>query len=229
MKTITFANKSYLNENASVPAENKVRDIDMNEIKEVVNDNTQEYRNTMGVSSNTWSSSGTYTTGSIVIYNNVFYENITGTNTNTNPESDTTNWQKTSFIQNSQNNSQSNAYSCDFLNNNFFKKSIVLWENASPGEMNANTNITLSSSNYDAIIWIYALNINYPTIVSSQMCLKGTDVRLFAVISNATDNTATRDLVYDSATSYIAGDGYLKVETQARRCVPLKAIGIIFN
>ena len=39
MAQITYADKSYLNENASVPAINKVQDTDMNEIKTVVNTN----------------------------------------------------------------------------------------------------------------------------------------------------------------------------------------------
>lgn len=39
MAKITYANKSYLNQNASVPASNKIQDVDMNEIKTVVNTN----------------------------------------------------------------------------------------------------------------------------------------------------------------------------------------------
>lgn len=39
MAKITYADKSYLNENANVPATNKVTDTDMNEIKSVVNSN----------------------------------------------------------------------------------------------------------------------------------------------------------------------------------------------
>lgn len=116
MKTITYANKVALYENPNVNNINKVRDVDINELKEVINDNVQEYTDMMGVSSNTWSSSATYTIDDIVIYNNVFYKNITGTNTATTPDSDTTNWQKTTLIQNSKNNSQSNTYSCDYIN-----------------------------------------------------------------------------------------------------------------
>lgn len=39
VQTITYGNKSYLNENANIPATNKVQDTDMNEIKSVVNNN----------------------------------------------------------------------------------------------------------------------------------------------------------------------------------------------
>lgn len=39
MAKITYSNKSYLNQNPSVPSANKVEDVDMNEIKSVVNGN----------------------------------------------------------------------------------------------------------------------------------------------------------------------------------------------
>jgi len=39
MTYITYANKSYINQNANVPTANKVTDSDMNEIKNVVNSN----------------------------------------------------------------------------------------------------------------------------------------------------------------------------------------------
>lgn len=48
VQTITYGDKSYLNENANVPATNKVQDIDMNEIKSVVNNNANELTNIMG-------------------------------------------------------------------------------------------------------------------------------------------------------------------------------------
>lgn len=42
VQTITYGDKSYLNQNADIPATNKVQDIDMNEIKSVVNNNANE-------------------------------------------------------------------------------------------------------------------------------------------------------------------------------------------
>lgn len=39
IQTITYTDKVYLNENVDIPAINKVRDVDMNEIKSVVNNN----------------------------------------------------------------------------------------------------------------------------------------------------------------------------------------------
>lgn len=39
VQTLTYGDKSFLNENADIPATNKVKDTDMNEIKSVVNNN----------------------------------------------------------------------------------------------------------------------------------------------------------------------------------------------
>ena len=39
VQTITYEDKQYLNQNADIPATNKVQDTDMNEIKSVVNNN----------------------------------------------------------------------------------------------------------------------------------------------------------------------------------------------
>ena len=45
VQTITYGDKSYLNQNADIPATNKVQDTDMNEIKTVVNNNANEVEN----------------------------------------------------------------------------------------------------------------------------------------------------------------------------------------
>lgn len=42
IQTITYGDKSYLNELPDIPATNKVQDVDMNEIKSVVNNNANE-------------------------------------------------------------------------------------------------------------------------------------------------------------------------------------------
>lgn len=45
VQTITYEDKQYLNQNADIPATNKVQDIDMNEIKSIVNNNANELNN----------------------------------------------------------------------------------------------------------------------------------------------------------------------------------------
>ena len=43
VQTITYSDKSYINENASIATTNKITDSDMNEIKAVVNNNAGEF------------------------------------------------------------------------------------------------------------------------------------------------------------------------------------------
>lgn len=98
MSKITFTDKQALNENANIPDINKVKDSDLNEIKEVVN---QTILNKLfGVWINSWQSSETYSIGDIVIYDAVLYENTTGNNTATTPDQDSTNWVEISLFVN---------------------------------------------------------------------------------------------------------------------------------
>lgn len=130
MAKIEFENKQALNENANIPDINKVKDSDLNEIKNVVN---QTILNSLfGVYYDSWQSSETYSIGDIVIYDAILYENLTGNNTATTPDQDSTNWQvinillntkvnpklidKTNFIKNTNNNSQTDTYSCNYIN-----------------------------------------------------------------------------------------------------------------
>lgn len=71
MAQITYANKEYLNENANVPAINKVQDIDMNEIKSVINDTLLAV---LGLDTDTFSTSTAYSSGDLVVYDNKIYE-----------------------------------------------------------------------------------------------------------------------------------------------------------
>lgn len=50
VQTITYGDKSYLNQNADIPATNKVQDTDMNEIKAVVNNNAIILQNNTEIS-----------------------------------------------------------------------------------------------------------------------------------------------------------------------------------
>lgn len=52
----------------------------------------------IGIETNTWSSSGTYAANDIVVYNNKLYINLTGTNTATTPDQDSTNWNVTTIL-----------------------------------------------------------------------------------------------------------------------------------
>lgn len=54
--------------------------------------------NVLGIRTDTWVSGATYAKGTVVTYNRNLYQNITGTNTSTTPDSDTTNWEETSIL-----------------------------------------------------------------------------------------------------------------------------------
>lgn len=56
--------------------------------------------NILGIRTDTWSSSGTYAKGTVVCYKRTLYQNKTGNNTATTPNSDTTNWEETSILVN---------------------------------------------------------------------------------------------------------------------------------
>ena len=71
MARITYTDKEYLNENASVPAINKVQDIDMNEIKSVINDTLLT---ALGLDTDTFSTSTAYSSGDLVVYDNKIYQ-----------------------------------------------------------------------------------------------------------------------------------------------------------
>lgn len=94
---ITFADKVALNENPSVADINKAKATDMNEIKKVVNETILNML--FGVGTNTWNASNTYSKDEVVIYDYLLYFNLTGNNTTTPPDEDTTNWERFSILE----------------------------------------------------------------------------------------------------------------------------------
>lgn len=167
MSKITFTDKQALNENTNIPDINKVKDSDLNEIKEVIN---QTILNSLfGVYYDSWTSSGTFNIGDIVIYDAILYENLTGNNTATTPDQDSTNWQvvniilntkvnpklidKTDFIKNTNNNSQTDTYSCDYINNKI--TGTQLWTNPSLAGAFGPQTIPLDLSSYKYIELVY--------------------------------------------------------------------------
>jgi hypothetical protein len=116
MNEITYTDKVALNPQPSIPDINKVKASDMNEIKSVVNGNSQTSSNNFGLETNTWSAGNTYNAGSVVVYNENTYKNLTGTNTNITPDQDSTNWEVIPLIVNEKSDSTKNAYSCNYVN-----------------------------------------------------------------------------------------------------------------
>lgn len=93
MATINYADKVALDINPDIADINKVNASDMNLLKQVGNQTLK----TIGVFTDDWSSSATYAVKDIVIYDNRVFENLTGTNTATTPDQDTTNWEETTI------------------------------------------------------------------------------------------------------------------------------------
>lgn len=94
MAIVDFADKVALNENPNVADINKVKDTDMNMLKDVEN----QVITSLGLFTDTWTSSATFNAGDITIYDNRLFENLTGTNTATTPDQDTTNWEEISLF-----------------------------------------------------------------------------------------------------------------------------------
>lgn len=67
---VSYDNKVYLDELKDIPNKNKVTAEDMNEIKNAINSNSEE----ISKSTDEYSSSKTYSTGDLVIYNNKLYK-----------------------------------------------------------------------------------------------------------------------------------------------------------
>ena len=71
MAMITYDDKSNVNTLPSIPAVNKITDLDLNEIKSVVN---ATIISGLGLDTNTFSTSTTYSVGDLVVYDNKIYE-----------------------------------------------------------------------------------------------------------------------------------------------------------
>lgn len=91
MSKITYSDKEYIYENASIPEINKITDGNMNEIKTVINANDDRLitaegeidtaqtdinnaEAVIGNETDTYSASSTYALGSLVIYNSLLYK-----------------------------------------------------------------------------------------------------------------------------------------------------------
>lgn len=220
MNEITYQDKVALNENPDIADINKVTDSDMNEIKSVVNTNSQTSSNNFGLGTDTWTSSGTYAIGDIVVYNDNTYKNLTGTNTSTTPDQDSTNWEVIPLIVNEHNTSTKNAYSSSYMNNHQANAKI-LWENPNPtSAISTDTNINLSSDDYDILEIFYTISTSNSQMLSSKF-IKGYSGRI--TIPNASGGTNYRAITRNSDTSYTCGT--LTPSSDNALCIPVYIIG----
>lgn len=105
----------------------------------------------------------------------------------------------------------------------------ILWTNPNPSaSVNSGATATLSSSNYDYLIWIYCFNntnLANTSIHKSSICLKGNSV-IMNIIGAASGSSARRVATRVSDTQYTFGDGYdSNNNVSGTVCIPLYAIG----
>lgn len=88
-KLVNYQDKVFLQELSEIPEINKVTDVNMNNIKTSVNN----LYSVLGIYTDTYNSSTTYSINDLVIDNNTLYKSLTNNNTGNTPSSDGgTNW-----------------------------------------------------------------------------------------------------------------------------------------
>ena len=119
------------------------------------------------------------------------------------------------------------SYSCNYING----LSKILWTNENPtSAISADTPVTLSSNDYDYLIWIYCYNnsSSNTNIQKSSICLKGNSV-MMNIIGYSTGNKFKRRADYVSDTSYTLTTGMNDSNTaDTSICIPLYVIGCKF-
>ena len=107
----------------------------------------------------------------------------------------------------------------------------LLWENSDPTSAFAAQTISLSTGDYDFLLWIYgAGSASQPM---SQITVKGVNASLNGALTNSTTGTTNiyRSSVYVSDTSFSVGDGSIgrpgsASSTDNTVCKPLAVYGI---
>lgn len=110
------------------------------------------------------------------------------------------------------------------------EKSKILWTNSSPtSNVASGTTATLSSDDYDYLIWLYCYNTNSANtnIQKSSVCLKGKSV-MMNVIGYSTGGLMRRVADYTNDTTYTFRDAYNASNVDNSYCIPLYAIGCKF-
>lgn len=82
-----------------------------------------------------------------------------------------------------------------------------LWENDSPSSSFAAQNITLNSSDYDFLLWLYYANTDN-TISSTAICEKGTNANLTSYFATSSIPARTRVANFTDNTHYAIADNY---------------------
>lgn len=104
----------------------------------------------------------------------------------------------------------------------------ILWQNSNPNTSFASQDITLSSSDYDELIWIFDTYVGSGLNITCNS-LKGFGVRATASNSSGS-STLVRSINRSSDTTFTVGDGYnsnaVDNNSMIPRCVIAKKYGI---
>lgn len=126
-------------------------------------------------------------------------------------------------VKNEETTSETDVYSCNYIN----KIIHILWTNSNPSNaMGANVQINLSSSDYDALLWIFAYSTTTNNGVSA-ICLKGQNVHATTMgYSNPT--LVRRTINYVSNTLYTTNIAKFGESDSNTQLIPVSVIGIKF-
>lgn len=119
-------------------------------------------------------------------------------------------------VKNSFSTGENNTYNCDYVNSIADKCLKKLWQNSSPTSTFGAQNITLSSSDYDFLIWIYRFHTGTSNnIQKSQLMLKGGGVAMDMAWDYGVSGTYYvadyyRKATYSSTTKYAVASCLVK-------------------
>ena len=138
-------------------------------------------------------------------------------------------------VVNTQSNSTTDSYSCDYVNNNFAGKGIVLWENQSPTSSFAGQTIALNSNNYDYFIVLTYNNTSQKMIINNGLFPKGENCSIDQCATGGNNDYGwirTRMITYVDDTHLQFLDGKAQKtnanghSTDNTVLIPIKIIGI---
>lgn len=126
-------------------------------------------------------------------------------------------------VKNEETTSETDVYSCNYIN----KIIHILWTNSNPSNaMGANVQINLSSSDYDALLWIFTYSTTTNNGVSA-ICLKGQNVHA-TTMGYGNPTLVRRTINYVSNTLYTTNIAKFGESDSNTQLIPVSVVGIKF-
>ena len=130
---------------------------------------------------------------------------------------------ETATVQNVSSNSQTDTYSCDYVNNHT-PNAQILWTNPNPTSAFSAQIITLSSSDYDVYECIYAIDKDITDRLLSCKSIKGKGF-ILSFYDGYEKKGAIRSITYTNDTKLTAQQSYYEANGSSNYCIPLYIIG----